>query len=459
MLKPVYLRNRDLNCDRKQQIYDYALLESVQKCISDIQCIQKDRDLWRIYVGSQESRQKLLIQGFEFNNTTVCAFETNPFSAGTSSPSESVIKITVKGVPLSVDDTEITKMLESFKVSMTSPLKYEKIRHPVTRKMTGILNGNRFAYAKPLPDGKYLPRTTFCAGLKCFVYHEGQPSNKRKPLCTNCWQDDHFRHQCKNQKCCKVCRNEGHEPGSEMCDFYVPHQKNVVAFSGKDSIASNFYPCSINVFGVKHRSAEHAFQYVKALRCGDLPRDTAIQEAETPMEAMRIGKDIMVSEQFLSKQEEIMTEIVEAKAKQVKDFKEILLKNGRYAVNAESTYNDYWGTGLDRTGTTHTDMKNWPGKNRLGRIISDIAAAQQSNQRSWSVPRKSAKPQDKQVEITQMLKTARSRKRSRGNRNSHEHSSRDSSPRQRSKSVRRCQRPQRDPPDVNLGSNSESDRE
>ena len=57
---------------------------------------------------------KLLIRGFEFNNTTVCAFVTNPFSAGTSSPSESVIKITVKGVPLSVDDTEITKNVRKF---------------------------------------------------------------------------------------------------------------------------------------------------------------------------------------------------------------------------------------------------------------------------------------------------------------------------------------------------------
>ena len=457
MLKPVYLRNRDLNCDRKQQVTDYALLESVSKCIKDTQCIQKDRDLWRIYVGSQDSRQILLSQGFEFRNTTVFAFETNPFSAGTSSPSETVIKITVKGVPLSVDDSEITKMLENFKVTLTSPLKYENIRHPITRKMTGILNGNRFVYAKPLPDGKYLPRTTFCAGLKCFVYHDGQPSRKRKPLCTNCWREDHFRYQCSNQKCCKVCHKEGHEPGSQLCDMYVEQQTSVSPFSGKDMIASNFYPCIINVFGVKHRSSEHAFQYVKALRCGDLPRAQAIQEAKTAIEAMRIGKDITVSEQFTEKQVEIMTEIIEAKVKQNKEFKELLMKKGQDVTFAETTYDDFWGTGLDKVGTMNTNRKYWPGKNALGRIISDIASAIRPSQRSWSVPRQPAKSQDKQAEIPQMFSAFHSRKRYRAKRNSRDNSGRDSSPRQRSKSVRRNDNYSREA-DVHSGASSDSDK-
>ena len=37
---------------------------------------------------------------------------TYTFSAGINNPSEEVIKITVKGIPLSVDDTEIVKMFE-----------------------------------------------------------------------------------------------------------------------------------------------------------------------------------------------------------------------------------------------------------------------------------------------------------------------------------------------------------
>ena len=153
-LKPVYLRNRDLQSDNKNEI-------------SDTKCIQKDRDLWRIYVGSEDSRRKLLVHGFDLRNLHVKAFETNPYSAGTRCPTESVLKVTVKGVPLSVDDGEIIKMLKQFNITMTSDLKFEKIRHPVTRKMTGILNGNRFLYIKELPEGTFLPRTSYCAGLRC----------------------------------------------------------------------------------------------------------------------------------------------------------------------------------------------------------------------------------------------------------------------------------------------------
>ena len=66
-----------------------------------------------------------------------------------------MLRITVKGVPLSVDDGEITKMLE--KCNATSGIKYEKIRDPETRKMTGILNGNRFIYhVKQFEEGKIL---------------------------------------------------------------------------------------------------------------------------------------------------------------------------------------------------------------------------------------------------------------------------------------------------------------
>ena len=56
MLKPVYLRNRDIQCKKDAQITDYDLVGAVGSKITDIKCIQRDRDLWRIYVNSRESR-------------------------------------------------------------------------------------------------------------------------------------------------------------------------------------------------------------------------------------------------------------------------------------------------------------------------------------------------------------------------------------------------------------------
>ena len=40
MLKPVYLRNRELDNDRKKVATEYEILEAVSKCIDDTKCIQ-----------------------------------------------------------------------------------------------------------------------------------------------------------------------------------------------------------------------------------------------------------------------------------------------------------------------------------------------------------------------------------------------------------------------------------
>ena len=198
------------------------------------------------------------------------------------------------------------------------------IRNPVTKKMTGFLNGNRFIYVKPLSDGMFLPRTATCAGLRCSIYHQGQPSTKRTPRCTNCWEHTHYTNQCPNNKRCKGFKQEGHTPGAGECEFFTEPSHKVIPFVGQDNCLSNFFPCDINVFGVMHKSAEHAFQYVKAMRSGDIPRATAIQAAKSALDAKKIGKLVTPSPSFTSNQIELMSEILNAKCNQVPVFAETL---------------------------------------------------------------------------------------------------------------------------------------
>ena len=61
--------------------------------------------------------------------------------------------------------------------------------------------------------------------------------------------------------------------------------KQVTAFAGKLDPLSNFYPCEIRVFGVKHRSAEHAYQYSKAIECRKDTIANRILEADTAYHA------------------------------------------------------------------------------------------------------------------------------------------------------------------------------
>lgn len=61
---------------------------------------------------------------------------------------EEVLWIIIKGVLLFVDDGEIIKMLDSYKVSFISLIKYENIWYFIFYKMISILNGNCFVYVK-----------------------------------------------------------------------------------------------------------------------------------------------------------------------------------------------------------------------------------------------------------------------------------------------------------------------
>ena len=127
MIKPVYLKNSEIQNDRNNRITDYEIAEKLSVKINDIKCIQLDRDLWRIYVGSQTSRSTLITEGFELRERNIQVYADNPFSTGIGNPNENVLKVTIKSVPLSVEDSAVKNMLEQFNVTLRSDIKYETL--------------------------------------------------------------------------------------------------------------------------------------------------------------------------------------------------------------------------------------------------------------------------------------------------------------------------------------------
>lgn len=80
-------------------------------------------------------------------------------------------------------------------------------------------------------------------------------------------------------------------------------------------------------------------------------------------------------------------------------------------IFAESTYNDTWGTGLNKEATENTKIEAWPGKNLLGQIISKISKKIRKRKKSdqWSKPsqKQQSKVNTKQRDIAQMLRELR----------------------------------------------------
>ena len=294
-----------------------------------------------------------------------------------------------------MDDSVVMELLGKYDVITKSDLKYEKIRHPVTHRMTSVLNGNRFLYIAPLTNNKSLPRNVYCAGLKCRLFHKGQNRNRPKLQCFNCWGEGHKSTECKQEKKCRVCLQPGHVPGSELCEHFAT-AKNVIAFKGKENPISNFYPCDLRVFGERHQSAEHAFQLTKAIRAGNTDAAEKVRSAKTALDAKRIGATVRDPEEWATEKLDVMEEIVGSKPEQVPEFRSKLESVGSNAVFAEATLDAHWGTGLDVNATLHTDPSRWPGKNELGNIVKKIASKYTRRVRSASVPRRNTKQDDSQ---------------------------------------------------------------
>lgn len=68
----------------------------------------------------------------------------------------------------------------------------------------------------------------------------------------------------------------------------------------------------------------------------------------------------------------MMTEIIEAKSYQVPKFEDALLKSKKSSILIETTYNEFWASGLNNDAPMHTSRSAWPGNNELGDILSDV---------------------------------------------------------------------------------------
>lgn len=172
-----------------------------------------------------ESRSELLLHGFELRNISVQVYISN---------------LTICGLPLSVDDSAVIESLEKLNVSLKSEIKYEKIRHTVTHRMTSVLNGNRFLYVQLLPNKSSLPRIGYCAGLNCRLYHNEQETTSSQVQCFNCWGMGH-RPSCKKRKRVECVRKKATNQGHLIASILNSHQKRLLS-RGKTLLCPTFTP-------------------------------------------------------------------------------------------------------------------------------------------------------------------------------------------------------------------------
>lgn len=129
------------------------------------------------------------------------------------------------------------------------------------------------------------------------------------------------------------------------------------SFKGKYYFLSNFYTSKVTYDGVTYDNNESAFQSAKV---------TDKQERENfskldPLSAKRLGRRVLLRDDWEDVKYNIMYDICKAKFTQNKNLRKRLLDTGNAILEEGNTWGDkVWGT------------VNGIGQNNLGKILMDI---------------------------------------------------------------------------------------
>lgn len=134
-------------------------------------------------------------------------------------------------------------------------------------------------------------------------------------------------------------------------------------FDGKYAFLSNFYEHPFMFDGKVYRTAEHAFQAMKATNEAD---HEMIRNAATPGQAKRLGRKIKLRSDWEQIKEIVMLDVVRSKFA-VPELGQMLMDTkDAYLIEGTTWHDNTWGN------CTCERCKNIEGKNYLGKILMSV---------------------------------------------------------------------------------------
>ncbi|XP_076450382.1 uncharacterized protein LOC143286631 [Babylonia areolata] len=207
---PVYVTARALpDYESLPTVYDVCVAAEAVCGRETIRGAQRVRGLWWIYPKTNETRDKLLLEGFLLRGARVSLLDKNPFVIRDQTDEKPTTKLWINNVPLSIDNKDIEAALQKLGVEIRSSLRNELARNPDGR-LTRFETGRRFVFISvpSTPLRPVLRLGVFTAAL----YHKEQKQKLIK--CSKCLQDGHLAANCEGEVVCRGCLQQGHK----MCD-------------------------------------------------------------------------------------------------------------------------------------------------------------------------------------------------------------------------------------------------
>ena len=137
---------------------------------------------------------------------------------------------------------------------------------------------------------------------------------------------------------------------------------------------SNFYETTFKLDGVEYKSAEHAFEAIKAKTFGDEEMFQKILKAKSAQSAKSFGNKVknFKEETWAEKQDEVMTTVLRAKFTQNLELRKKLLDTGDQLLANADPRDKYWGISTSASTEVAKTPAKWKGANKLGKILETL---------------------------------------------------------------------------------------
>ena len=150
-------------------------------------------------------------------------------------------------------------------------------------------------------------------------------------------------------------------------------------FMGNESLTEfrgfeNGYDAKIVVDGVTFPTVEHYYQWSKAKAFGDADTEKKILKTASSKSVKTYGKKVKNFEEdkWDEKKLEVMKTALRAKFTQHPELRDLLLSTKDRPLGEADPRDKYWSIGTGADTAKAKDPSKWPGKNMLGKLLSEL---------------------------------------------------------------------------------------
>jgi ribA/ribD-fused uncharacterized protein len=161
-------------------------------------------------------------------------------------------------------------------------------------------------------------------------------------------------------------------------EYHPPTTKNIgadmVGFYRKESPLSNFHPSKFSAGSKTFTSVEQFIVYKKAMHFQDTELAEEVLKLENPAKIKAKGRYVKGYNAKVWSQEQlkVMKEGLLCKFDQNPKLKAALAETRNKVLVEASPHDKFWGAGLSLFSPKLANPAEWPGQNKLGKLLAEV---------------------------------------------------------------------------------------